>query len=390
MKTCQICHSNNWLPLIEPNLKFSITTAGRILNQPLGKAQCSNCGFVQRINSDFLGISDYYENDYANYYERPGTQTFHKNRYMEIIEWMTSNIFTKHNIKKIMDVGCGQGWAMEAIKEKFPSAEIHGIEPSYFNSERAREKGLLVIEGKIEKLIITDKYDLVYSNNVIQHVNDARSFLKSLSSVVKDDGIIILTCPDGSKPNVELLWSDQNFSFLPEHLIELCKGTKFKYYKWTASPFSPSLPSAQMILLTNNHFYENLPHTKMTNLSDNLDAIYKKRNQYLSSLKRVSDYLNENLKNYSTIYNFGASYWSSILAAYCPDYWEKVTCCIIEGTEDNIDFIGKKVHSISKIELHESYALVMGTSPAWHQVVKNKLIKNRLENIVTWDHLMSQ
>lgn len=213
MKTCQICKSKDWLPLNEPNLRFSITTAGRVINQPLGKAQCGNCGFVQRVKTDFLGISDYYENDYANYYERPGTQAFHKNRYSEIIAWMSSFILPTHKINKIMDVGCGQGWAMEAMKKKFPFAEIEGIEPSYFNSEKAKEKGFSVFEGKVENLMINDKYDLVYSNNVIQHVNDASAFLNYLGSIVKDDGIIILTCPDGSKPNVELLWSDQNFSF---------------------------------------------------------------------------------------------------------------------------------------------------------------------------------
>jgi 2-polyprenyl-3-methyl-5-hydroxy-6-metoxy-1,4-benzoquinol methylase len=390
MKTCQICQSNNWLPLIEPNLKFSVTTAGRILNQPLGKAQCSNCGFVQRIKSEFLGISDYYEKDYANYYERPGTQSFHKSRYSEIISWMCSIILPEHNINKIMDVGCGQGWAMEAIKEKFPFAEIQGVEPSKFNSDRAKEKGLFIIEGKIENLIISDKYDLVYSNNVIQHVNDAKAFLKSLSSIVNDDGIIILTCPDGSKPNVELLWSDQNFSFLPQHLIDLCKETGFKYFGWTTSPFSPSLPSAQMIVLTNNRLYGNLNDSYNTNLSVNLKEIFEDRNQYLSSLVKVSAFLNHNIKKYSVIYNFGASYWSSILAAYCPEYWRKINACIIEGTEDNVDFMGKKVYSISKFNNEENYAVVVGTSPAWHQTVKNRLIKNSIKNIITWDHLMTQ
>jgi len=390
MNTCQICHSNNWLPLIEPNSKFSITTAGRILNQPLGKAQCSSCGFVQRIKSEFLGISNYYERDYANYYERPGTQSFHKSRYSEIISWMCSIILPEHNINKIMDVGCGQGWAMEAMKEKFPLAEIEGIEPSYFNSEKAKEKGLSVIEGKIENLFIKKKYDLVYSNNVVQHVNDARAFLKSLASIVKDDGIIILTCPDGSKPNIELLWSDQNFSFLPEHLIELYRGSNFTYFKCIASPISPSLPSAQMIILTNNHLYKNFSETGLTDLSVNLNTIYENRNQYLSSLAAVSEYLTFNLENYTIVYNFGASYWSSILAAYCPDYWEKVTGCLIEDLGDDVYFLGRKVLTLSKIELNENHALVLGISPAWHKAVKNKLNYKNIKNIITWEHLMPQ
>lgn len=390
MKSCQICSSEDWLPLTNPNLNYSITTAGRILSQPLGKAQCKNCGFVQRINSEFLGNSDYYEKDYASYYERPGTHKFHKNRYSEIIQWMCSIISPGHKINRIMDVGCGQGWAMQAIKEKFPNAEVTGIEPSAFNSARTKEKGFSVYEGKIEKLDISEKYDLVYANNVIQHVNDARKFLISLASIVKDDGIIIITCPDGSKPNVELLWSDQNFSFLPEHLINLCKESGFTYYNWVSSPKSASLPSAQMIFLTKNSLYNMASSSCPDDLEVNLSEIYEKRNQYLSSLSRVAVFLNEKIKDYSIVYNFGASYWSSVLAAFCPDYWNKVTACLIDDAEDNVDFIGKKVSSLSKIDLKENFIIVIGTSPAWHQAVKNKLSSCNIRNVIVWDHIIFQ
>ena len=84
--TCQVCRKNNWLNLPDPVSDRAITTAGRIDSEPLGKAQCADCGFVQRIHARFLGDTDYYEQDYAKYYERPGTTQFHIARYRVLAE----------------------------------------------------------------------------------------------------------------------------------------------------------------------------------------------------------------------------------------------------------------------------------------------------------------
>ena len=138
--TCQVCRKNNWLNLPDPVPDQAITTAGRIVSEPLGKAQCADCGFVQRIHARFLGDTDYYEQDYAKYYERPGTTQFHIARYRALAEWMTS-VLPAVSYRRILDVGCGQGWAMEAMKAFYPEATIEGLEPSSFNSEVARAKG---------------------------------------------------------------------------------------------------------------------------------------------------------------------------------------------------------------------------------------------------------
>lgn len=89
-KICQVCGSNDWRDLPNPVRGRSVTTAGRILDKSLGKAQCSKCGFVQRIHAQFLGYTDYYQQDYANYYSRPGTNQFHTQRYRVLVEWMFS------------------------------------------------------------------------------------------------------------------------------------------------------------------------------------------------------------------------------------------------------------------------------------------------------------
>ena len=245
---CQICRSVEWKILPDPGKNQSVTTAGRIINQVLGKSQCSKCGFLQRVRAEFLGFSDYYERDYANYYDRPGTEEFHKKRYKSIVDWMVNYIVDGFDFKTVLDVGCGQGWAMEAMKIKFPSKIISGIEPSHYNVRVANAKGFEVMEGKMEDIPPAKKFDLIFSNNVIQHVNDAEQFLIGLKERLNKNGLIIVTCPDGAKPNIELLWADQNYSFLSNHLIALGKELGFDTLIWSESSDNPSLPPAQLLL----------------------------------------------------------------------------------------------------------------------------------------------
>src|SRR4051794_2097975 len=102
---CQICGSTEWLDLPNPVADRAVTTTGRIIDEPLGKAQCVHCGFGQRINAGFLGLTDYYESDYASYYDRPGATPFHLARYRILAEWMGTAL-NPLQPSTILDVGC--------------------------------------------------------------------------------------------------------------------------------------------------------------------------------------------------------------------------------------------------------------------------------------------
>ena len=386
--TCQVCRGNNWLNLPDPVPDRAITTAGRIVNEPLGKAQCADCGFVQRIHARFLGDSDYYEQDYAKYYDRPGTTQFHIARYRVLAEWMTS-ILPAIPFRRILDVGCGQGWAMEAMKGFYPNATIEGLEPSGFNSQVARAKGFTVYEARSGKAALPeDKYDLVFSNNVIQHVTNAREFIESLKEVVTDDGVIIITCPDGSVPNIEILWSDQNFSFLPAHLIRLCEESGLETIRWFSSPSSPAVPPAQMLLLSKDGRLKE-GNAGMAVPAANLQDVYEAKCDYLNSFVKIDTHIRSRTQGAAKIYNFGASYWSSILAAYCPTYWPKVTACLVEDT-GNVEprFLDRSVERLDQIDRNDEDALVLGTSPATHEALMPRLAAS-WQNIVAWNEFLS-
>ena len=385
--SCQVCGSTEWLDLPNPAPQRSVTTAGKIIAESLGKAQCAACGFVQRIHAEFLGFSDYYEQEYADYYNRPGTKQFHTSRYRVLAEWMAS-VLGPFRPDRILDVGCGQGWAMEAMRAIYPHAKIEGLEPSHFNSQVAREKGFGVFEGILGEAELPDTpYDLVFSNNVIQHVTNAHEFATLLKDIVSEEGILIITCPDGSLPNIEILWGDQNFSFLPVHLLRLFAGIGFEVISWFPSPPSPSVPPAQMFFLSKNKKIQPAIEGTPVPTPDAME-VYKAKSNYLSSFSRIDDYLCSRTAGCASVFNLGASYWSSVLAAYCPHYWERVSGCVVEGT-DSMDrgFLNKPVLKLETVKPGNEDVLVFGTSPATHQVLSERFSES-WKHVVAWDKFL--
>jgi SAM-dependent methyltransferase len=381
--TCHMCKSDNWLPLPDPVDFQSVTTSGIVVPQPLGKSICLRCGLVQRVRVSFLGRTPYYEKDYSGYYDQPGTEEFHKKRYQQLVNWMSDYLLKEFNFRTVLDVGCGQGWAMDAMLSKFENINICGIEPSKHNSAISQKKGYQVFKGKIEDLNINNKYDLIYSNNVIQHVNDPKKFVLNIKKLLNKEGAIIITCPDSSKPQIELLFSDHNYSFLPANLVELGNDLNFNTLLWSPSAENPSLPPAQLLLLTDNGNYAGKVMQENINYTHHIKLISTMKSEYLNSLKNLRNFLMENISGNLHVYNFGASFWTSVLSAYCPDYWDKVQACLVDRKNNANEFMGKKILELKDIENIENSIIVLGTNPATHEFLINKLKNDK--KIVRWD-----
>ncbi len=147
-----------------------------IVADPLGKSHCRICGLVQRTRAKFMGMTDFYEKNYALYYDRPGTEHFNQLRYGQIVDWILKVVQVEP--KRILEVGCGRGWAMREISKRFPAAEIKGVEPAKENSAAGRAAGLDIATARLEEYHVDGPgFDLIYSNHVIQHVVDPVAFL---------------------------------------------------------------------------------------------------------------------------------------------------------------------------------------------------------------------
>src|SRR5262249_50273594 len=152
----------------------------------------------------------FYEKNYG-FFDRPGAARFDRPRYEAMANWISESL-DNNEPTSILDAGCGRGWMMRALHDKYPSAMFWGVEPSERESEIARREGWAVDTAMVdENYAIARRYDLVYCTNVVEHTTNPLDFLSKLRELTNPGGRIVVTCPDASYANSEFMFSDQKF-----------------------------------------------------------------------------------------------------------------------------------------------------------------------------------
>lgn len=100
--------------------------------------------------------------------------------------------------KKVLDIGCGDGFLMEKIKRQ--NNEVEGIEISQPAIKKARKRGFIVHAVSLNDVYwsrkINGKFDVVWAGEVIEHIFDTDNFLKNTRRVLKKDGVFVLSTPN--------------------------------------------------------------------------------------------------------------------------------------------------------------------------------------------------
>lgn len=100
-----------------------------------------------------------------------------------------------------LDVGCGAGLLSEPLARL--GAAVTAIDAAPENIEAARshaaEMGLTIDyrAGEVATLVAEERrFDLVTAMEVVEHVTDVPEFLKTLATLVKPDGLVIVSTPN--------------------------------------------------------------------------------------------------------------------------------------------------------------------------------------------------
>ncbi len=122
-----------------------------------------------------------------------------------IIDALEENVAPKSNV---LDVGCGNGLISMSLGKAGHS--VLGIDISEKAIEKAKTKNNLsnvkFAVASAEELSETNiKYDAVICSEVLEHLNEPSSLLKYIYRSMKDDGILIVTVPNGKGPRETLI-----------------------------------------------------------------------------------------------------------------------------------------------------------------------------------------
>jgi 2-polyprenyl-3-methyl-5-hydroxy-6-metoxy-1,4-benzoquinol methylase len=125
----------------------------------------------------------YYQNKPEGYYDNVRKEMLH---------------YLPEKAKKILDVGCGNGAFASLVKQK-NNAEVWGIE--LMEEEAIIAKTVLdnVLIGSCEIHLneLPEKYfDVIYFNDVLEHLADPYSVLEILKSKLAPNGVVISSIPN--------------------------------------------------------------------------------------------------------------------------------------------------------------------------------------------------
>jgi methionine biosynthesis protein MetW len=119
--------------------------------------------------------------------------------------------------QRILDIGCGDGSFTCSLKERLGASEIYGVEISHQQAERARVKGITVVEQDLDLGSIPfeeNMFDAIFIGDVIEHLYDTDHLLDEIYRFLSPQGICILTTPNlaGLANRVALLFGYQPFT----------------------------------------------------------------------------------------------------------------------------------------------------------------------------------
>lgn len=148
------------------------------------------------------------------------------------IEKKVKKQIKKYNINSVLDVGCGNGEFLDIYKKLGKKTFFTEYGEDLISK---LEKNHEFVEGGM-KPFSKKKFDLVILSEVIEHTNDPKSLIESISKVQNKNGLIYITTPNYNSFESKILKKDYGIFTYPEHLsyftiYTLDKLLKQKGYK---------------------------------------------------------------------------------------------------------------------------------------------------------------
>ena len=123
------------------------------------------------------------------------------------------------DVKNILDVGCGFGLLSKELKKTYPKLDLYGIEHAK-EASQSSHKILKLLQCNIENMALiksklkTQQFDVIIFSDVLEHFYDPVGIIKSSQSLLKQDGIIVVTVPNIANifSRIALLFGFFNYS----------------------------------------------------------------------------------------------------------------------------------------------------------------------------------
>lgn len=142
----------------------------------------------------FVENRESWKEEYGSYEKRYNKIAFDIKNILKIINLKDKKL-------KILDAGCSYGYHLKLLNSINPNLDLTGIELSKDASQEAKKLNVakIINQSLIDKFQFKDNsFDLIYSLDVVEHLNNKEEFNKFLgevSRVLKKGGLLIIKTP---------------------------------------------------------------------------------------------------------------------------------------------------------------------------------------------------
>ncbi len=107
--------------------------------------------------------------------------------------------WTRLRNRRVLDVGCGVGMYTNAFLRHTP--RVFGVEIERERAQEARERAAGIVQASGERLPFPDgTFDVVFSHEVLEHVDDDRACVREMVRVARSGGRLVIFVPNRLYP----------------------------------------------------------------------------------------------------------------------------------------------------------------------------------------------
>ena len=202
-RACDICGAKKTKKIYRQ--KF-VSSSGNELFSGYDVVVCNKCGFLFASNLPSpKDLEKFYKKNEKYAYKADSGSipeyaiTLHKGSIKFIDTYLKNKFLHKRFDLKILDVGCGSGYLLYCFKQK-GYKEIQGLDPARDCTIIAKKLyDVEVVSATLSEYKGKNKFDLVILASVLEHMNDLDNVVRKIVALLKKNGLLFLSVPNGER-----------------------------------------------------------------------------------------------------------------------------------------------------------------------------------------------
>jgi SAM-dependent methyltransferase len=306
------------------NTKFKLPFVYQLQNTPSNPGNIPNSLEFEIENDENLGlikqkyskITDEYLNKAYKLGSVIGGNTLEDeigdNYTNGVLEYMESILkINEYSGKKVLEIGSGIGYLLSKIKER--KGTVLGVEPGEQGQLGAEKFNIPVIQGFYPEVNIDEKFDIIVSYCVLEHVTDPLLFLTKLEPLLKKEGKVFIIVPNESPYIISgdmSTFFHEHWSYFTEKSLKNCLtrvnavDINIECSKFGGLLFSSfSFNDIETINSRASISKAQEDNSEYSNFLETIEENAKKINSYLKDIENVGVYVPLRIVNY--LINYG-------------------------------------------------------------------------------------